>query len=132
MRGGKSFVELVRELELHRDDERARRVDVAPAPGIFDETDVGDSFLSDVDGRETFAEVAAEIEGRMRDEIARRVNVLALAVQTHTRAFVAEAVRTVELWRDADAARLVHVAPFIVFGDWIELQGRRRRPRRCE
>src|ERR1041384_7493568 len=77
MRGGESFIKLVGELELHRDDERARSVDVAPTTGILDETDDGDALLPDVDGRETFREVAAEIKRRMRDQMAPRVYVLA-------------------------------------------------------
>src|SRR5205085_2892356 len=124
MRGGESFIKLVRQLELQRDDERARTVDVAPATGVCDETDHRHALLPDIDGRETFREVAAQIEGRMLDATTCHVNVLALAVQADARALVAETVGALELRRDHNAPRLVNEAPLVVSGDRVETNGR--------
>src|SRR5207249_5017426 len=126
-----TFVEFVRQLEGHGDDERAGLIDVAPATGVFDETDVGNSFLPDVDGRESFREVAADVEWRRVDEPTRRVYVTGTAAHGDECAFVAEIVCAVELRRDTDAPRLVYVAPLIVFDDIVETRGRALPRRGC-
>src|SRR2546423_8604125 len=63
-----SLAEILCMCELHRQYERAGFVNIAPLAWIRDQADIGDSRLSDVNGRQTFRKIANDVELRFDNE----------------------------------------------------------------
>src|SRR5438046_1093676 len=72
-----AFAEILGVSELHRDDELAGLVDVAPFAGVRDQADAVSSF-TDIDGRDAFEKIVDNVELWLNNDPAGCVNELFL------------------------------------------------------
>src|SRR5437764_1075850 len=92
-----SLAEILCMCELHRQYERAGFVDITPLAWIRDQADIGDSRLSDVNGRQPFREIVNDVELRFDNDAPHRINEQLFLGSSHKGDTFMKLVRAVEL-----------------------------------